>query len=170
MKMIKRLFTCLLALAMLFSMAPLSLPAQAATSGYYTYTVTDGKATITSVNTAISGNITIPSTLGGYPVTAIDDYAFAGCRSLTSITLPKGVTSIDNYLFTACDSLTGIWVDSNNAKYSSDSNGVLFNKDKTTLLAAPGAMSDEYVIPNSVTSIGNSAFSNCTSLTSITSS
>ena len=43
----------------------------AATSGYYTYKVSNGKATITDVNTSISGNVTIPATLGGSPVTSI---------------------------------------------------------------------------------------------------
>jgi hypothetical protein len=45
---------------------------------------------------------------------------------------------------------------------------VVFNKDKTTLVAYPGGKQGAYTIPNSVTSIGDSAFYYCPSLTSIT--
>ena len=51
--------------------------AQAATEGYYTYEVTDGEATITDCDISISGDITIPSTLGGYPVTSITSAAYS---------------------------------------------------------------------------------------------
>ena len=73
--------------------------AEAATSGYYEYTVSDGKATITDVSTSISGSITIPTTLGGYPVTSIGSHAFSGCTGLTSVTIGNGVTSIDDSAF-----------------------------------------------------------------------
>ena len=100
-------------------------------------------------------------------VTSIGWYAFYDCRSLTSVTIPGSVTSIGLYAFTSCTSLTGIWVAEGNSHYSSDVSGVLFNKDKTTLVQCPGAFA-AYTIPNSVTSIGADAFSYCTSLTSVT--
>ena len=145
-----------------------NITADAATSGYYTFTVSNGEATITDCDTAISGAVTIPSSLGGYPVTSIGSFAFYNCTSLSSITIPDSVTSIGNYAFSNCTSLTSIWVDANNPAYSSDSSGVLINKDKTSLIHVPRALIGAYKIPDSVTSIGNYAFRGCTSLTSIT--
>lgn len=95
-------------------------------------------------------------------------FAFAACTSLTSITIPDSVVSVSQTTFQGCNAMTGIWVDDNNQNYASDSAGVLFDKNKTTLIKAPGAISGEYVIANNVTSIGDSAFARCTSLTSIT--
>ena len=108
-------------------------------------------------------SITIPE-----GVTSIGNYAFEYCTSLTSITIPEGVTSIGNDAFEYCTSLTGIWVGEGNPNYSNDEKGVLYNKEKTRLIQCPGGLSGTYAIPESVTSIGNYAFSGCSSLTSIT--
>ena len=71
-------------------------------------------------------------------------------------------------MFYGCSSLTSIKVDGNN-KYYSSSESVLFNKEKTVLIAAClGTQSGEYTIPDSVTSIGDSAFHGCSGLTSVT--
>ena len=108
-------------------------------------------------------SITIPSS-----VTSIGGAAFRGCSSLTSITIPEGVTSIAWNAFDGCDSLTSIEVDPANTTYSSE-DGVVFNKDKTTLIQYPkGNTRTSYIIPSSVTSIGDSAFEDCSGLTSIT--
>ncbi len=108
-------------------------------------------------------SITIPSS-----VTSIGELAFQNCLSLTSITIPERVTSIGDQSFVNCDSLTTIEVDSANTTYSSE-DGVLFNKDKTILIRYPeGNTRTSYIIPSSVTSIGDYAFWGCSSLTSIT--
>ena len=100
-------------------------------------------------------------------VRSIGNSAFTDCKSLTSVTIPNSVTSIGRGAFSSCASLTGIWVAEGNSHYVSDASGVLFNKDKTTLVQCPGAFA-VYTIPGSVTSICDDAFSGCASLTSVT--
>ena len=78
----------------------------------WTYTVVSGKARIDDVGTAISGDLTIPTILGGYNVNVIGSNAFSGCTGLTSVTIPEGVTSIGNYAFQGCSSLTSVTIPS----------------------------------------------------------
>ena len=130
-------------------------------------------------------SVTIPDS-----VTSIGEYAFYDCTSLTSVTIPDSVTSIGVGAFASCTSLTGIWVAEGNSHYSSDASGVLFSKDKTTLVQCPGTLAacmipdsvtsivgyafagckylTSVAIPDSVTSIGDNTFDGCTSLTSVT--
>ena len=108
-------------------------------------------------------SITIPDS-----VTSIGIGAFVGCSSLTSITIPDNVTYIGGAVFADCSSLTEIKVSTQNAEYVSV-NGVLYNKDKTTIMCYPAGKKDKnYKILDGVTKIGTSAFSGCSSLTSIT--
>ena len=107
-------------------------------------------------------SVTIPNS-----VTSIGGSAFFGCTDLTSVTIPNSVTSIGGSAFYGCTGLTSIDVASDNSNYCSV-DGVLFNKDKTTLIQYPGGKQGAYTIPNSVTSIGNYAFEICTGLTSVT--
>ncbi len=88
-------------------------------------------------------------------VTSIGDYVFDGCRSLTSITIPEGVTSIGDDAFLDCTSLTNINIPDS---VTSIGKWAFYNCDSLTNIN----------IPNSVTSIGSGAFSYCLSLTSIT--
>ena len=182
--------------------------------GNYGYNVVDNKAVI--VDASVSGDVTVPSLLGGYEVTAIGETAFAQCGySLSSITIPDGivsigrnafyhcyglenvtisdsVTSIANGAFTCCHSLekiyipknvseidsnpfadcvslTEITVDPENKYYTSDENGVLFNKSKTELISYPaGNEITSYTIPVGVKSMSFCAFAGCDTLTDIT--
>lgn len=106
-------------------------------------------------------DITIPDS-----VTGIGNSVFMGCSGLTHITIPGSVTSIGESVFEDCRSLTKIDVDENNGSYVSV-DGVLYNKDKTTLICCPSAQTS-ITIPNSVTSIVDYGFYGCSGLTEIT--
>ena len=107
-------------------------------------------------------SVTIPNS-----VTSIGGSAFSGCSGLTSVTIPNSVTSIGERAFSGCSGLTSIIVVGDNPNYSSI-DGVLFDKQQTTLIQCPVGKQGAYFIPNSVTSIGGSAFSGCSGLTSVT--
>jgi len=100
-------------------------------------------------------------------VSSVSYYAFSGCSGLSKMTIPASVTSIGNGTFSNCMKLATINVESGNLNYST-TDGVLFDKNKTTLVQYPsGKIGNSYSIPSSVTSIGNSAFDGCSSLTSV---
>ncbi|MDE6426812.1 MAG: leucine-rich repeat protein [Ruminococcus sp.] len=101
-------------------------------------------------------------------VTHIGNHAFFVDESLTSIKIPDSVTSIGISAFDGCDSLTAIDVSENNINYMSE-NGILFDKNKTTLIRYPECKKDtEYIIPDTVTIIEYRAFYDCVNLTSVT--
>jgi len=99
-------------------------------------------------------SITLPNTL-----TTIGTNAFMSCVGLTSITIPSSVTLLDDGSpFYHCYKLTAIHVDPKNLNYASDA-GVLFNKDKTTIMQYPSSKAGtSYTMPNGVTKMDNSCF------------
>jgi hypothetical protein len=84
-----------------------------------------------------------------------------------SYTISKGVTSIGSFAFYSCTKLAAIMVDTNNPAFVSV-DGVLFNKSQTTLIRFPGGMVGNYIVTNTVTSIGDHSFRSCPGLTGIT--
>ncbi|MBE6983110.1 MAG: leucine-rich repeat domain-containing protein [Ruminococcaceae bacterium] len=146
---------------------------------------------VSGIGSCKDTHIIIPDVYKGFPVTAIGEsafnsceslteitipdsvksiglYAFASCKNLGSITLGSGVNAIGEDMFADCANLTGIWVSERNPAYSSDEQGLLFNKDKTVLFKAPGKLMGTYTIPESVTVISARAFLRCEALTGIT--
>ena len=107
-----------------------------------------------SYSNEYSGSVEIPAIVNvygtTYNVTSIGEYAFRGCSSLTSITIPESITSIEDYAFYKCSSLTFINV-TENSKLISIGNYAFYECDSLTSIA----------IPESVTSIGVNAFKGC---------
>ena len=103
-------------------------------------------------------SITIPNS-----VTSIGEGAFSTCVSLQSVTIPNSVRNIGNHAFFGCNICFFIC----NSTYFQNDDVCLFNKDKTAIVSR---IKDcvNYIIPNSVTSIGDDAFSGCESLQSVT--
>ena len=127
----------------------------------WTYTVSNGKASVgggtsssTAVPTSTTGIITIPSELGGYPVTSIGSYAFSACWRLTSVSIPDSVTRIGNYAFSGCGDLTSVSIPDS---ATSIGEHAFYNCSRLTSVT----------IGDSVTSIGDSAFYGCRYLTSV---
>jgi hypothetical protein len=143
----KNILPALVALILLFTV----YTARAATFGPYTYTVTDGKATITDFDTAFSGPLFITNTLGGCPVTAIGNYAFSFCTGLSFVTIPSNVTTIGEMAFYWCTFLARVTIPDS---VTTIGIGAFYYCPGLTFVT----------IPNSVTTIGDYAFYNCTSL------
>jgi len=97
-------------------------------------------------------------------ITSIGNSAFRDCSGLTSVTISKGVTSIGNKVFSHCNSLASIQVDKDNSTFDSrdNCNAIIRKSDKALFIGCKNT-----IIPNSVTSIADGAFEDCTSLTTI---
>lgn len=167
----KRFVSLMLAMAMLMSFMPVIAMAETGTNygDYLYYETNDDNTAVTITDCGTSATeVIIPSEIDGLPVTSIGDWAFYDCKSLTNIDIPNSVTHIGDFAFRDCSSLISINADENNQNYSSQ-DGNLFSKDKTTLIQyAIGKTDAQYTIPDSVISIGNSAFYHCVDLTSVT--
>ena len=120
---------------------------------------------VTSIGSSAFGGCTgLTSVIIPNSMTSIGAYAFTKCSGLTSITIPNSVTNIGECAFNECSSLTSIEVDSNNPVYDSRDNcNAIIRSSSDALLVGCAST----IIPNSVTSIEESAFSGCSGLTSI---
>lgn len=133
------------------------------------YECRDTKTTL--VYSSYYGDVVIPSEVTykdeTYHVTGIGLNAFQNCKDMTSITIPKSVTSLEfpSLLFSGCTSLASIKIEAGNPKYDSRNNcNAIIETETNTLIKG----CKNSTIPNSVTSIGENAFSECRGLTSIT--
>ena len=124
--------------------------------------------TVTSIGIAAFRYSGLTTASIGNGVTTIGEEAFKDCSALATVSIGSGLTTIGNNAFYACWALTQFNVDEANTAYCSDG-GVLFNKDKTTLLQYPaGKTETTYAVPASVTSIAKYAFAGSNALTEVT--
>ena len=112
---------------------------------------------------AFRGCEKLTNLLLGSALETIGEGAFMKCSSLQNLEIPAGVTSIGEGVFDECGKLANIAVNSANQYYTS-SNGVLYNKNRTTLFVYPNMRGDSYSVPNGVKRIENGAFYYCTNL------
>ena len=184
-----------------FAMALLSFAAWGSLTGPFTesvdgitwtYSVKDGYAVLgyapfvkRAIHPPTKGAVTIPASLGGYPVREIGEFAFHSCHSLTSVTIPEGVTTIAPRSFTWCGistltlpksvtNVTGeafatcgtsekeytisVTVADGNAQYKTV-DGFLLTKDGTELVFSP-MLKKRAAVPSTVKRIGKDAFCN----------
>jgi hypothetical protein len=152
----------------------------------FTYTTDNGSVTITGYN-GIGGDIVVPASIDGLPVTEIGylafynhavtavrlpstlvkiaDFAFYRCP-LTYANVPASVRSIGKEAFARCSPLTSIDVEADNPSYSAH-DGMLFTKDMKTLLQCPAGKPDAVELPDTVTEIAPFAFEGCSKITTV---
>jgi len=149
-----RIFSCRGFIVSLLALALACLAALPA-AAQFTYTVSNGAATITSYNTAAGLNVVVPASINGYPVTAVGYSAFFSQSAITNVTIPNSVTTIGSYAFYFCSGLASMTIP----------NSVIIIGDDS-FERCDGLTS--VTIPNSVTTIGQYAFHACSGLTSVT--
>lgn len=131
------------------------------------YTVNNDEHVTVTGYLGSGGDLIIPASIDAKPVSGIESLPFPGAGSLTSLSIPATVLSITDEKFVGCDDLESIRVDADNVEYSS-LNGVLFDKNRETLLRFPPAGEGHYSVPEGVLAIDDSAFLDSVDLTSIT--
>lgn len=162
------------------------------TSGDYQYRLSEDKTSVSIVKyTGEESQVTVPAEIDKKPVTAVEGLAFSWRKQLTAVTIPEGIVSVGNGVFYNCTALTEVTFPASLTDWGVDlfsccealqtvtvaadnpvcrsQDGVLFSRDGGTLILYPAARSeDTYVLPDTVTTIGDGAFESCSALTHLT--
>ena len=191
MKKALSLFLCIVMLLGAMHLTAVFSFADTSADGKYEYLISGGKATLVEYKRkSDTGTFTVPSTIGGYPVTNIEDVCFSQC-SLTSVTVPNSVTRVGDIAFEKCAKLTTVNLGSGLKEFGTNVfsetprlasinvsaanpyfksvNGVLYSKDGTIIYSYPVAKTDtSFTVPNSVKSIEHYAFDGALNLKTLT--
>ena len=143
----------------------------------WTYCIVAGSAVICGISVNTSGDLVVPSVLGGCPVTSIWHMAFIGCKKITSVTIPDGVIRIGAAAFKSCTSLNKVIIPSG---ITSIGDSIFYDCKNLTCVTIPDGVTSigdrafhgchclaSITIPDGVTSIGAFAFCDCNRLTSV---
>lgn len=173
----KRTTSLILSLIMLLSVtAGLNLTAFADTEGDFTYSVKDGKATVTGYD-GNAQELEIPATLGGKDVIAIGDSVFDANKTLKKVIIPEGITKIGDSAFYDCENLERVDIPFSVTTISDWAfkgckslkrafiRGAVSTIGESMFLGCEGLTAIS--VPSSLTEIGESAFRGCTSLKEI---
>lgn len=139
--------------------APVETPPENLSSGLKFRSKGNGTCAVVGIGDCSDRVVVIPNkSPDGDTVVEIAVGAFADCKTIVDVTIPDSVVNIGTGAFSGCANLESVTVGDANPLYSSE-DGVLFNKAKSTLLLYPAGKRDEvYVLPKSVTRIGEGAF------------
>lgn len=165
MKRMIPILLCFVLAVPLFS--PIGVSAANGDSEYAYYVKSRDKTVVIEGYKGLGGHVTVPDTLGGYPVREIGMSAFEDRDDLLSLTLPDGLTEFSPYACTGCDQLQAFRVSENSAHFSVR-DGILYNKEGTVLIQCPRTQKKTIAVPKGVTVIGEAAFSACKGITAVT--
>jgi hypothetical protein len=132
---------------------------------------------ITDCSLTATGELNIPDSLEGLPVTIIGDSAFRECAGLVSITLPESLTTIGSYAFRECDALTSIYIPDSVSSMGSQAFNRCGNLQEVRLSESISSIGrnafgycyslESIIIPSGISSLAGNAFLNCSSLRTV---
>ena len=152
--------------------------------GYGILYTKDGKFLLQAPG-ALEGSVVLPEGLGVVSDTAfwgcskvtevsipsgtkrIGKSAFSGCSSIARMRLPASIVEIGDFAFNGCSSLVSIDMEAGGDRFASE-DGVLYTRDMSTLVRAPGKIGKDVRIRDGVETIGNGAFQGCEDMRSVT--
>lgn len=174
----KKLLSVVLAMTLFLCVVPLgAMSVSAANVSHLSYSISENYVVITGCDPNASGNLYIPETIEGYPVTRINPEVFKNCDKLLKVVIPDSVTSMGYSVFEHCDNLTSVVIGNGIKTIPIQAFAECVNLTSVTMGnkvthiktdAFSGCVSLETLaLPNSVVRIWYGAFSGCTSLVSM---
>ncbi|MBR2876013.1 MAG: leucine-rich repeat protein [Clostridia bacterium] len=175
----KKILSLILAIVILGTFVSVPITANAASVNDLTFALKkDGKSYyVKDCSGSAWGEIVIPSTYKGLPVTAIGTSAFLECNALTGVTIPNSITSIGEYAFVKCVSLVSLTIPGSVKSMAKGAFQFCESLEKVTISSGVSSISEynfagcislkTITIPSSVKSIGEYAFADCKALKTV---